>query len=178
MRSQTLQIVQPHPFLLPMYRFAPSRRWIRNWIIATLWENRVNQTVKPFTPAARLQCSTILHPAPPGKRACPPDRTNTLRCPDRLPYEQVCVNPRSLDAVILLSGFMRSRPIAFDVPPQSGEREGESWGRFGRGVPKISSSTLIRQLTVFRASYPAANMASASLFSTPATMSLAILCSS
>src|SRR5580658_9609370 len=35
---------------------------------------------------------------------------------------EVSMYPRTLDAFILLSGFVRSSPIALCIPPQSGER--------------------------------------------------------
>jgi hypothetical protein len=42
------------------------------------------------------------------------------------------MNPRSLNAFVLLRGFMRSLPIAFGIPPQPCERMRESGWRFGR----------------------------------------------
>ena len=46
---------------------------------------------------------------------------------------QVGVNPRSVHAFVLLSRFVRSRPIAFAIPPESGEGETECDWRLGRG---------------------------------------------
>ena len=46
---------------------------------------------------------------------------------------QVGVHPRTLDAFVLLSGFVRSRPIALGIPPESGEGVRESGWRLGRG---------------------------------------------
>jgi len=45
---------------------------------------------------------------------------------------QVGVNPRTLDALVLLRGFVRSFPIALAIPPQPGEGKRESGWRFGR----------------------------------------------
>ena len=42
---------------------------------------------------------------------------------------QIGVNPRAILAFVPLGGFVRSLPIVFCVPPQSGEGEGEFWGR-------------------------------------------------
>ena len=43
---------------------------------------------------------------------------------------QVGVNPRTLDAFVLLGGFVRSFPIALGIPPQSGKGMRESrWAR-------------------------------------------------
>ena len=39
------------------------------------------------------------------------------------------MNPRSLDAFVLLSGFVRPRPIALGIPPQPGECVRESGWR-------------------------------------------------
>jgi len=46
---------------------------------------------------------------------------------------EVGVNPRSLDTLVLLSGFVRPFPIAFRVKPQSGKRLRESGWRLSRG---------------------------------------------
>lgn len=46
---------------------------------------------------------------------------------------KVGVDPRTIGAFVLLSGFVRSRPIALRVPPQSGEGERESGWRLGGG---------------------------------------------
>jgi len=46
---------------------------------------------------------------------------------------EVSVDPRPLVAFVLLGRFVRSRPIAFRVPPQSGEGVRESGWRLGRG---------------------------------------------
>ena len=43
------------------------------------------------------------------------------------------MNPRSLDTLVLLSGFVRPFPIAFGVKPQSGKRLRESGWRLSRG---------------------------------------------
>ena len=43
------------------------------------------------------------------------------------------MHPRTLASFILLSGFVRSRPIAFGVKPQSGKRLRESGWRLSRG---------------------------------------------
>ena len=36
-------------------------------------------------------------------------------------------HPRSLDTLVLLGGFVRPRPIAFRVPPETRESEGLLW---------------------------------------------------
>ena len=46
---------------------------------------------------------------------------------------EIRVNPRSLDAFVLLRGVVCSRPIALCIPPQSGDRVRESGWRVGRG---------------------------------------------
>ena len=46
---------------------------------------------------------------------------------------QVGVNPRSLDAFVLLGGLVRPLPVALAIPPQSDEGVGESGWRLGRG---------------------------------------------
>lgn len=46
---------------------------------------------------------------------------------------EIRVNPRSLDAFVLLGGFVRSRPISLGIPPQPGEGVRESGRRLGRG---------------------------------------------
>jgi hypothetical protein len=46
---------------------------------------------------------------------------------------QVGVNPRTVTTFVLLSGFVRSRPIALGIPPQSREGVRESGWRLGRG---------------------------------------------
>jgi hypothetical protein len=46
---------------------------------------------------------------------------------------QIRMHPRTLDAFILLCGFVRSRPIALRVPPQSGEGVRESGWPLSRG---------------------------------------------
>ena len=46
---------------------------------------------------------------------------------------QVRMYPRTFYALVSLSRFVRSRPIALGVPPQSGERMCESGRRLGRG---------------------------------------------
>jgi hypothetical protein len=45
---------------------------------------------------------------------------------------QVGVYPRSLDAFVLLCGFVRPRPIAFGIPPQPGKGVRESAWRLAR----------------------------------------------
>ena len=45
---------------------------------------------------------------------------------------KIGVNPRSLDAFVLLDGLVRPFPVAFAVPPQSGEGIRESGRRLGR----------------------------------------------
>jgi hypothetical protein len=42
------------------------------------------------------------------------------------------MNPRTVDAFVLLSGFVGPGPVAFPIPPQSGECVRESRWRFGR----------------------------------------------
>jgi hypothetical protein len=49
------------------------------------------------------------------------------------PAMQVGVHPRTLRSFVPLSGFVRSRPIALGIPPQSSEGESESSWRLGRG---------------------------------------------
>jgi hypothetical protein len=49
------------------------------------------------------------------------------------PAMQVGVHPRTLRSFVPLSGFVRSRPIALGIPPQSSEGESESGWRLGRG---------------------------------------------
>jgi len=56
---------------------------------------------------------------------------------------QVCVNPRSRSACVLLRGLMRSLPIAFGVKPQSGERGTQTRRRLGRGEDWRKSSKVI-----------------------------------
>jgi hypothetical protein len=46
---------------------------------------------------------------------------------------QVGVHPRTIGAFVLLGGFVRSRPVAFAIRPQSSEGECESGWRFGCG---------------------------------------------
>src|SRR5439155_20975268 len=46
---------------------------------------------------------------------------------------KISMHPRTLDAFVLLGGFVRSVPIALGIPPQSGKGMRESRGRFGRG---------------------------------------------
>ena len=46
---------------------------------------------------------------------------------------QVRMHPRSLDALVLLRGFVRPLPIALGIPPQPGEGVRESGWRLGRG---------------------------------------------
>ena len=46
---------------------------------------------------------------------------------------EIRVNPRPLDAFVLLSGFVRSGPIALGIPPQPAEGARESGWRLGRG---------------------------------------------
>ncbi len=43
------------------------------------------------------------------------------------------MHPRTLDPFVLLSGFVRSLPVALAIPPQSGERVREFGWRVGRG---------------------------------------------
>ena len=43
------------------------------------------------------------------------------------------MNPRTLDALVLLRRFVSLFPVALRVPPQSGERVRESGRRLGRG---------------------------------------------
>jgi hypothetical protein len=52
---------------------------------------------------------------------------------------QVGVNPRTFNALILLGGLVRPRPIALAVPPETRERVRESgWGlRRGERFPKF-----------------------------------------
>jgi hypothetical protein len=45
---------------------------------------------------------------------------------------QVGMHPRTLDAFVLLGGFVRPRPIALGIPPQPGEGVRESGWRLGR----------------------------------------------
>jgi len=45
---------------------------------------------------------------------------------------QVRMHPRTLDPFVLLSGFVRSLPVALAIPPQSGERVREFGWRVGR----------------------------------------------
>jgi hypothetical protein len=46
---------------------------------------------------------------------------------------KISMHPRTLDAFVLLSRFVCTCPIAFPIPPQSGEGECESGWRLGRG---------------------------------------------
>ena len=46
---------------------------------------------------------------------------------------QVGVNPRAVLAFVLLGGFVRPRPVAFPIPPQSREGVRESGRRLGCG---------------------------------------------
>ena len=46
---------------------------------------------------------------------------------------EVGMHPRTLDAFVLLGGFVCSRPIAFAIPPESGEGVREFRWRLGRG---------------------------------------------
>jgi hypothetical protein len=46
---------------------------------------------------------------------------------------EIGMHPRPLDALVLLRGFVRPRPIALCIPPQPGEGVCESGWRLGRG---------------------------------------------
>jgi len=46
---------------------------------------------------------------------------------------KVGMHPRTLDAFVLLGGFVRPRPIALGIPPQPGEGVRQSGRRLGRG---------------------------------------------
>jgi hypothetical protein len=46
---------------------------------------------------------------------------------------QVGMHPRTVTPFVLLGGFVRLLPIAFAIPPQSGEGVRESGWRLGRG---------------------------------------------
>ena len=73
------------------------------------------------------------HRAAHGTEACPPDCTILSIALIAFLAMQIGVNPRSLEALILLGGFVRPIPIALSIPPQSGEGIRESGWRFGRG---------------------------------------------
>lgn len=61
--------------------------------------------------------------------------TIPVRCVTLIAFLAVKIgmNPTTLGTFVLLSGFVRSRPIALGIPPQSGEGECESGWRLGRG---------------------------------------------
>ena len=57
--------------------------------------------------------------------------------------------PRAIDSFVLLGGFVRSRPIALGIPPQSGEgvRESGWWLGRGKGLAKFVQGHSRRRLS-------------------------------
>src|ERR1700726_3567175 len=90
-------------------------------------------THRRSTPANLSRCYSILHRVALGKRASPPDHTNRLRCPDRLPCDEGKVHPRTIGAFVPLSRFVGPFPIALGIPPKTNQREGQFRRRFGCG---------------------------------------------
>ena len=75
------------------------------------------------------------HSASSGSRHRLASATVPIRCVALVAFlpMKVGVEPRSVHASVLMRGFLRSRPIAFGVPPQSGEGRRESGWRLGGG---------------------------------------------
>ena len=84
-----------------------------------------------------IRCVTMLsHSSPSGSRQTGFARPAVpIRCVALVAFltMQVGMNPRTFDAFVPLRGFVRSRPIALRIPPESGEGERESRWRLGRG---------------------------------------------